>query len=174
MLLPPAVHATRGQPHHTPFTQHHPPQGGLGGPQHAHAAGFSGACRGVPGGSHPASAGIPAQHPAGAGHASGVSVPTSLRTVVSQTPDMLGTSASCCISLWRSIFPSLHNKIYIFIFLPRAGRESSEAGPSSSTSSRPDYSAILGDIEIPEGVDPSFLAALPEDMRQEVIAEQLR
>ena len=36
----------------------------------------------------------------------------------------------------------------------------------------PDYSAILGNIEIPEGVDPSFLAILPEDMRQEVIEEQ--
>lgn len=55
----------------------------------------------------------------------------------------------------------------------RGGRES-EAGPSGSSTTRPDYSAILGDIEIPEGVDPSFLAALPEDMRQEVIAEQLR
>ena len=27
---------------------------------------------------------------------------------------------------------------------------------------------------MPEGVDPSFLAALPESIRQEVIAEQLR
>lgn len=34
--------------------------------------------------------------------------------------------------------------------------------------------AILGDQEIPEGVDPSFLAALPENIRQEVIAEQFR
>merc|ERR1719228_3135412 len=41
------------------------------------------------------------------------------------------------------------------------------AGPSG-TSSGPDYSTILGvDVtELPEGVDPSFLAALPEDMRQ--------
>ena len=31
---------------------------------------------------------------------------------------------------------------------------------------------ILGDIETPEGVDPSFLATLPEYMRQEVIEEQ--
>ncbi|RWS28597.1 E3 ubiquitin-protein ligase HUWE1-like protein, partial [Leptotrombidium deliense] len=31
-----------------------------------------------------------------------------------------------------------------------------------------------GEMEIPEGVDPSFLAALPENIRQEVIAEQLR
>lgn len=30
------------------------------------------------------------------------------------------------------------------------------------------------DAELPEGVDPSFLAALPEEMRQEVISEQLR
>lgn len=27
---------------------------------------------------------------------------------------------------------------------------------------------------MPEGVDPSFLAALPENIRQEVIAEQMR
>ena len=39
-------------------------------------------------------------------------------------------------------------------------------------STGPDYSAILGNIEIPEGVAPSFLAILPEDMRQEVIEEQ--
>ncbi|KAA0200696.1 hypothetical protein HAZT_HAZT004138 [Hyalella azteca] len=37
-----------------------------------------------------------------------------------------------------------------------------------------EFADILGDIEIPEGVDPSFLAALPEDMRQEVISEHLR
>ncbi|XP_076304373.1 LOW QUALITY PROTEIN: HECT, UBA and WWE domain containing E3 ubiquitin protein ligase 1 [Tachypleus tridentatus] len=48
-----------------------------------------------------------------------------------------------------------------------------EAGTSSSTSAS-DYVGILGDTEIPEGVDPSFLAALPENIRQEVIAEQLR
>lgn len=34
--------------------------------------------------------------------------------------------------------------------------------------------AVVADVEIPEGVDPSFLAALPENIRQEVIAEQLR
>ena len=43
---------------------------------------------------------------------------------------------------------------------------------TSGTSTEPEYSAILGDIEIPEGVDPSFLATLPEYMRQEVIEEQ--
>jgi E3 ubiquitin-protein ligase HUWE1 len=44
--------------------------------------------------------------------------------------------------------------------------------PSSNT----EYAAILGmDVhDLPEGVDPSFLAALPEDMRQEVIDEQRR
>lgn len=64
--------------------------------------------------------------------------------------------------------------IFNNFFVLCSGQENSEAGPSGSSSNRPDYSAILGDIEIPEGVDPSFLAALPEDMRQEVIAEQLR
>nr|XP_042906094.1 E3 ubiquitin-protein ligase HUWE1 [Parasteatoda tepidariorum] len=39
----------------------------------------------------------------------------------------------------------------------------------------PEASCLLGaGIEIPEGVDPSFLAALPDNIRQEVIAEQLR
>lgn len=38
----------------------------------------------------------------------------------------------------------------------------------------PEFVDILGDIEIPEGVDPSFLAALPEEMRQEVISEHIR
>jgi hypothetical protein len=33
---------------------------------------------------------------------------------------------------------------------------------------------ILGDLEVPEGIDPSFLAALPSEMREEVIAEHLR
>ncbi|KAJ6222788.1 hypothetical protein RDWZM_001333 [Blomia tropicalis] len=51
---------------------------------------------------------------------------------------------------------------------------------AASTSNRityeltPEERAILGDQEIPEGVDPSFLAALPENIRQEVIAEQFR
>ena len=30
------------------------------------------------------------------------------------------------------------------------------------------------DSALPDGVDPSFLAALPDNIRQEVIAEQLR
>ncbi|XP_076049070.1 HECT, UBA and WWE domain containing E3 ubiquitin protein ligase 1 isoform X2 [Oratosquilla oratoria] len=62
-----------------------------------------------------------------------------------------------------------------------ARREGMEAGPSGATggvgeprTQRSEFTSILGDIEIPEGVDPSFLAALPEEMREEVIAEQLR
>ena len=45
-----------------------------------------------------------------------------------------------------------------------------------TTTGGPDYSSILGmDVtDLPEGVDPSFLAALPEDMRMEVIEEQRR
>ena len=46
-------------------------------------------------------------------------------------------------------------------------------GPSGVQTSE-DFRHILGDMEVPDGVDPSFLAALPEDMRQEVIAEHLR
>ena len=50
------------------------------------------------------------------------------------------------------------------------------APPTTTAHQQPssEYQSLLGNIEIPEGVDPSFLAALPEDMRQEVIAEQLR
>jgi len=33
---------------------------------------------------------------------------------------------------------------------------------------------MFGDIVLPEGVDPSFLAALPDSIRQEVIDEQMR
>lgn len=50
--------------------------------------------------------------------------------------------------------------------------------PSSvnTTSRRDDFSSVLGMniSDLPDGVDPSFLAALPEDMRQEVIDEQRR
>lgn len=38
----------------------------------------------------------------------------------------------------------------------------------------PTIRAILGDLDVPEGVDPSFLAALPQEMRDEVIQEHLR
>lgn len=51
--------------------------------------------------------------------------------------------------------------------------EGEVAGPSG-TQSIEDFRNVLGDIVIPDGVDPSFLAALPEEMRQEVISEHLR
>lgn len=38
----------------------------------------------------------------------------------------------------------------------------------------PAIRAILGDLQVPEGVDPSFLAALPSEMRDEVIQEHIR
>ena len=38
----------------------------------------------------------------------------------------------------------------------------------------PSVRAILGDLQVPEGVDPSFLAALPAEMRDEVIQEHMR
>lgn len=38
----------------------------------------------------------------------------------------------------------------------------------------PAIRAILGDLEVPEGIDASFLAALPSEMRDEVINEHLR
>jgi E3 ubiquitin-protein ligase HUWE1 len=38
----------------------------------------------------------------------------------------------------------------------------------------PTVRAILGDLVVPEGVDPTFLAALPQEMRDEVIQEHLR
>ncbi|PAV89438.1 hypothetical protein WR25_24388 [Diploscapter pachys] len=44
-----------------------------------------------------------------------------------------------------------------------------QPGPSGTNQ---DYSAILGDIgPLPDGVDPAFLAALPEDMRNEVLRD---
>ena len=57
-----------------------------------------------------------------------------------------------------------------------SGASSSNAGGAAAASDGPDYSAILGiDVtELPEGVDPSFLVALPEEMRREVIEEQRR
>lgn len=55
-----------------------------------------------------------------------------------------------------------------------SGAEAADSEPEAAGPNAEDFSSILGDMEIPEGVDPSFLAALPEDMRQEVVAEQLR
>lgn len=48
---------------------------------------------------------------------------------------------------------------------------SNEEGNNGSGSGT---AAEIGGIQVPEGIDPSFLAALPEEMRDEVIAEHLR
>ncbi|XP_068082120.1 E3 ubiquitin-protein ligase HUWE1 [Anabrus simplex] len=53
-------------------------------------------------------------------------------------------------------------------------QSSSGFNQSSSVQQTPTTSASDDTPEIPEGVDPSFLAALPDEMREEVIAEQLR
>ncbi|VDM57399.1 unnamed protein product [Angiostrongylus costaricensis] len=45
---------------------------------------------------------------------------------------------------------------------------------SESNAIPEEFRDILGDIEIPDGVDPAFLAALPEDMRAEVIRDHRR
>ncbi|XP_053950966.1 E3 ubiquitin-protein ligase HUWE1 [Anastrepha ludens] len=59
--------------------------------------------------------------------------------------------------------------------------EQSTDDPSTATSSiappsamNAEVRAALGDLQVPEGVDPSFLAALPAEMREEVINEHLR
>ncbi|XP_048739045.2 E3 ubiquitin-protein ligase HUWE1-like isoform X5 [Ostrea edulis] len=53
----------------------------------------------------------------------------------------------------------------------------SEEGPTPSATNPLSASALVSDMgfgEFPDGVDPSFLEALPENIRQEVIAEQMR
>lgn len=71
---------------------------------------------------------------------------------------------------------------------PAAAATTEAANPTDATAEAPAESAtggiirdmdpairaILGDIEVPEGVDPSFLAALPAEMRDEVIQEHIR
>ncbi|VDK63407.1 unnamed protein product, partial [Onchocerca ochengi] len=49
-----------------------------------------------------------------------------------------------------------------------------ESAPETSHANQDEFREILGDIEIPEGVDPAFLAALPEDIRTEVIRDHMR
>uniref|UniRef100_A0AAF5PII3 HECT-type E3 ubiquitin transferase n=3 Tax=Wuchereria bancrofti TaxID=6293 RepID=A0AAF5PII3_WUCBA len=49
-----------------------------------------------------------------------------------------------------------------------------EVTPEAPRANQDDFREILGDIEIPEGVDPAFLAALPEDIRTEVIRDHIR
>lgn len=60
----------------------------------------------------------------------------------------------------------------------RPQEQSSGAADSNNdegnTSSASGSTAQIDGIQVPEGIDPSFLAALPEEMRHEVIAEHLR
>ena len=67
--------------------------------------------------------------------------------------------------------------IYGFSAEPQPGPSGTQ--PQAAGSSQPaqdEFSALLGInvSELPEGVDPSFLVALPEEMRHEVIEEQRR
>ncbi|XP_039153200.1 E3 ubiquitin-protein ligase HUWE1 isoform X2 [Drosophila simulans] len=62
---------------------------------------------------------------------------------------------------------------------PSTTEEAASTGGASGTTATitdmsPEVRAALGDLEVPEGVDPSFLAALPSEMREEVIQEHLR
>ncbi|XP_046406854.1 E3 ubiquitin-protein ligase HUWE1 isoform X2 [Ischnura elegans] len=53
--------------------------------------------------------------------------------------------------------------------------DSGAAQGADEGSGRPGLIRVnLGNVILPEGVDPSFLAALPEEMREEVVAEQVR
>jgi Ubiquitin binding region len=54
------------------------------------------------------------------------------------------------------------------------GEEEEEVATGYVQDMDPAIRAILGDLEVPEGVDPSFLAALPPEMRDEVIQEHIR
>uniref|UniRef100_A0A1I8ACG6 HECT-type E3 ubiquitin transferase n=1 Tax=Steinernema glaseri TaxID=37863 RepID=A0A1I8ACG6_9BILA len=58
---------------------------------------------------------------------------------------------------------------------PRVSGLMDQPGPSGTSQNlNSELRGILGDLEIPDGVDPAFLAALPEDMRREVIRDHLR
>uniref|UniRef100_F1KPI8 HECT-type E3 ubiquitin transferase n=2 Tax=Ascaris suum TaxID=6253 RepID=F1KPI8_ASCSU len=59
---------------------------------------------------------------------------------------------------------------------PLSPRQEAERGTEAASVSNAaeEYRDILGDIEVPEGVDPAFLAALPEDIRAEVIRDHER
>ncbi|XP_055847251.1 E3 ubiquitin-protein ligase HUWE1 isoform X2 [Episyrphus balteatus] len=56
----------------------------------------------------------------------------------------------------------------------RAAASGTAASSSRNNEMSPEVRLVLGDLQIPEGVDPSFLAALPSEMREEVIQEHLR
>jgi hypothetical protein len=55
---------------------------------------------------------------------------------------------------------------------PATGNIQPVTDQALSVASTGTRTGILGDLDVPEGVDPSFLAAVPEDLRQQVIQEQ--
>lgn len=55
-----------------------------------------------------------------------------------------------------------------------AGASVNANTPSNESGEGPSSSVPADGPQVPDGIDPSFLAALPEEMRAEVIAEHLR
>ena len=54
------------------------------------------------------------------------------------------------------------------------GRHELQIRPAASANLTDENIISYSDPNLPEGLDPSFLAALPENIRQEVIADHLR
>ncbi|VDM49760.1 unnamed protein product [Toxocara canis] len=79
--------------------------------------------------------------------------------------DTQTTSAPACESNEMIVSTPPHS--------PQREAEGECEQPSASGAAE-EYRDILGDIEVPEGVDPAFLAALPEDIRTEVIRDHQR
>lgn len=115
--------------------------------------------------------------------------PVSNREPTSSELSALVTEPATPISLPTSILPSLtadnsesqlessHSSSMIEATIEtseqRQPQSSTQAPPPPPTSSET-QSSNTEQYMIPDGVDPSFLAALPEDIRQEVLAEQWR
>lgn len=95
-----------------------------------------------------------------------VDVPISL-AVLSESisaPLVPPTATSMPTSL-NTIVPATNSASSVVPSTSSEATPSSSAGPASSSG---------GENNLPDGVDPSFLAALPDSIRQEVVAEQLR
>lgn len=100
---------------------------------------------------------------------SGAQTPTSSANVISESV-VMEEEAPPAAAEGSSVAPAGNEEEPIAATSSAATASASTATPELT----PELQAILGDIQIPEGIDPSYLAALPEDMRQEVISEQLR
>ncbi|XP_063952392.1 E3 ubiquitin-protein ligase HUWE1-like isoform X2 [Lytechinus pictus] len=80
-----------------------------------------------------------------------------------------------------SIFASLIESDMMEVPLPSVPNPQGSSSPivssgitmSAASSGRPESSVNAAGVGLPEGVDPSFLAALPENIRQEVLQEHL-